>query len=124
MGWKLAYHHDHEGQPKAGSIKALTDGIINGRQVRVVLVSGGIKTPVYWAYQLATVRCGRDDKGHDIVTGLLALRPSADDLGNLLDPIQIGVATVCTNGKYVWGSGLGSRVQPAIGQEMKWFIDD
>ncbi|MGO9568185.1 MAG: hypothetical protein ACLP5H_11640 [Desulfomonilaceae bacterium] len=121
MAWKLAYHHNEDGEQQPGSpgIDYLVGCILDGCPVRVLAV----RANDVLACDTVAVRVDQSS-APQVVRVLLALRPATNENCELNPVFGISAASVDTTGKY---SQIDSSTRGRLSEgyfEMKWFIED
>jgi hypothetical protein len=121
MSWKLAYHHDKEGQQQAGSpgIDYLVGCILNGCPIRVLTV----RLNDVLAYDTVAV-CVDSSSSTKVVSARLPIQPATKENCELNPVFAISAIAMDTTGKY---SQIDSSTRGRLSEdyfEMKWFIDE
>jgi hypothetical protein len=121
MSWKLAYHHDEDGQEQPGSpnIEYLVGCILNGFPVRVLVV----RLNDVLVYDTITV-CVNPSSVPRAVSALLPFQPAMKESCELNQVFGMSAIAIDTTGRY---SQIDSSSRGRLSEdffEMKWFVDE
>ncbi len=121
MTWKLAYHHDKDGETLLGSpsLEHLVGCILNGCPVRVMIIQF---EKVLVCDTVAI--CVAPAPAPNLVSALLPIRPSTNECCELNQIFAMSAIAVDTTGRY---SRIDSSSRGRLSKdffEMKWFVNE